>query len=73
MGAVEVVPAIVVVAAVVFAGFLSLRNASLSPADRYLCDTCKFNAPDLCKRSERPKALVCEAYSEGSLNQSGNA
>lgn len=29
---------------------------------RYLCDDCKFNDPELCRRAERPKALTCTAY-----------
>ncbi len=56
-----------VVAACAFAGFISLRNAKNMRGDRYLCGTCKFNSAELCHRSQRPKALVCLAYSQGEV------
>lgn len=29
---------------------------------KYLCEDCKFNNPDDCHKSERPKAVVCTSY-----------
>ena len=29
---------------------------------RYLCDTCKWDYGDACKRPERPNARVCPDY-----------
>jgi hypothetical protein len=28
----------------------------------YLCGDCRFNSPELCLKSERPKALDCTGY-----------
>lgn len=37
----------------------SLRNWR---GDRFLCDDCRFNDPELCKKRERGRALSCTAY-----------
>lgn len=37
----------------------SLRNWRGS---RFLCDDCRFNDPELCKKRERGRALICTAY-----------
>lgn len=29
---------------------------------KYLCEDCKFNSPEDCHKSERPKAVVCTGY-----------
>ncbi|HEY9681792.1 MAG TPA: hypothetical protein V6C86_09440 [Oculatellaceae cyanobacterium] len=29
---------------------------------RFLCDDCRFNDPEKCKKVERPRALVCTSY-----------
>lgn len=29
---------------------------------KYLCEDCRFNNPDDCHKSERPKAVVCSSY-----------
>ncbi len=31
-------------------------------AERYLCDTCKYDYGDVCKRPERPNATECDDY-----------
>ena len=28
----------------------------------YLCDDCKFNDPEKCKKPERPHAIICTSY-----------
>ena len=30
--------------------------------DRFLCDNCRFNQPELCFKAERPTALICHSY-----------
>lgn len=35
--------------------------------DRFLCDDCRFNAPESCLKSERPTAMSCMAYKTSSL------
>jgi len=29
---------------------------------KYLCDDCRFNNPELCLKTARPKAVECTAY-----------
>ncbi len=41
---------------------LTLAVAARWKGDRYLCDDCRFNDPELCHRAARPKALTCTAY-----------
>ena len=55
---------IAVVLAILAACGITVRAAKNWPGDRYLCDTCKYNAPEKCKKKERPKALVCYAFSK---------
>jgi predicted nucleic acid binding AN1-type Zn finger protein len=30
--------------------------------DKYLCDDCKYNDPESCKKVERPQAVDCASY-----------
>jgi len=30
--------------------------------ERYLCDTCKYDYGDVCRRPERPNAITCPDY-----------
>lgn len=39
--------------------FLLVRHRDRPPA---LCDTCRFNSPEECRRLERPTATVCAGY-----------
>jgi hypothetical protein len=39
--------------------FLCLNNWQ---GDRYLCQDCQFNSPDLCLKPERGHAVECTAY-----------
>jgi len=39
---------------------VAIRNRK--GAGNYLCDDCKFNDPNMCLKSERPRALICTAY-----------
>lgn len=43
---------------------ITLLSAWNWKGGRYLCENCKFNSPDLCHKSERPKAIMCKAYRE---------
>ena len=32
------------------------------PGGRFLCDSCRYNYGDVCRRSERPNAIRCPDY-----------
>ena len=38
------------------------RIAGVFRSSAYLCDTCKYDYGDACKRPERPNAKVCDDY-----------
>jgi hypothetical protein len=40
----------------------SLRRMFAVGSKRYLCDSCKWDYGNACKRPERPNALVCPDY-----------
>ena len=40
----------------------SLRRVFAMESRRYLCDTCKYDYGNVCKRPERPNALKCPDY-----------
>jgi len=44
---------------------LRQRVTALVFGERILCDTCKYDYGDACRRSERPNATVCEDYERG--------
>jgi len=31
-------------------------------AEKFLCDDCRFNSPELCQKKVRPQAVDCTAY-----------
>jgi hypothetical protein len=41
---------------------LLARLLGLAGAGQPLCDTCKYDYGDVCKRPERPNALRCPDY-----------
>ena len=41
------------------------RVAELILGERILCDTCKYDYGDACRRPERPNATRCEDYERG--------
>jgi len=41
---------------------LGLRRLFAKSGGNYLCDTCKFDYGDACRRPERPNARVCPDY-----------
>lgn len=40
----------------------AVRRIFAVSSRRYLCDTCKWDYGNACKRPERPNALVCPDY-----------
>jgi hypothetical protein len=38
------------------------RRLLAADSKRYLCDTCKWDYGNVCKRPERPNALSCPDY-----------
>ncbi len=40
----------------------TLRRLFAMESKRYLCDTCKYDYGNVCKRPERPNALRCPDY-----------
>lgn len=40
----------------------AVRRIFAVSSKRYLCDTCKWDYGNACKRRERPNALVCPDY-----------
>jgi hypothetical protein len=40
----------------------ALRGMLTLSSRRYLCDSCKWDYGNACKRPERPNALVCPDY-----------
>lgn len=53
-----IVPIAVATAAAVWTLLIAFRWKG----DKYLCDTCRFNNDEDCKKAERPRAEVCYAY-----------
>jgi hypothetical protein len=49
-------------AVAIAAAAITLNAARLWRGDRYLCDDCQFNQPELCNKPARPKATICFAY-----------
>lgn len=43
-------------------GLKKLVRRILLIEDTYLCDTCKYDYGDVCKRPERPNATECPDY-----------
>ena len=41
---------------------LTLKATAVWQGDRYLCDDCRYNDPELCLKPERPTAISCTAY-----------
>ena len=41
---------------------LASRLRTLTGSQTFLCDSCKLNYGEVCKRRERPNAIVCEDY-----------
>lgn len=41
---------------------LSIKAALNWPGDKFLCDDCRYNNADDCKKNERPAAVKCLAY-----------
>ncbi len=41
---------------------LFLRRLFLLEGATYLCDTCKWDYGNVCKRPERPNAKICPDY-----------
>ena len=70
LGAVEWYWPVTLVAAAI-AGYATHRSTSptgsgggggLFGRGEFLCDSCKYDHPDLCSRSERPNATRCPDY-----------
>lgn len=40
----------------------ALRRIFAASSKRYLCDTCKWDYGNVCRRPERPNALTCPDY-----------
>jgi hypothetical protein len=40
----------------------AVRRIFAAGSKRYLCDTCKWDYGNACKRPERPNALTCPEY-----------
>jgi hypothetical protein len=40
----------------------TLRRMFAMESQRHLCDTCKYDYGNVCKRPERPNALKCPDY-----------
>jgi hypothetical protein len=62
----EILEYVGIVACLYMAIKLTLKNARAWQGGRYLCDTCAYNAEDLCHKPERPKAIECYSYAQGS-------
>lgn len=45
-----------------FLSTLLAKLRGLVPNGRPLCDTCKYDYGNVCKRPERPNALKCPDY-----------
>ncbi|MBX9570123.1 MAG: hypothetical protein K2X77_14580 [Candidatus Obscuribacterales bacterium] len=45
-----------------FALGLTIASAWNWRGGKYLCDNCKFNNPEDCRKLDRPKAVLCKAY-----------
>ena len=41
---------------------LQARWTALRTPGKFLCDTCRYDYGDVCRRPERPNAQVCEDY-----------
>lgn len=41
---------------------LRARVVALTVPDRFLCDSCRYDYRDACRRPERPNATLCEDY-----------
>jgi len=41
------------------------RLAAVIFGERILCDTCRYDYGDACRRPERPNATRCENYERG--------
>lgn len=46
----------------IFASALTISAAWRWRGDKYLCDDCKFNNDEDCRKEERPLAISCLAY-----------
>jgi hypothetical protein len=42
--------------------FLTFLSAWHWRGGKFLCENCKFNNPDDCRKIERPKAIMCLSY-----------
>jgi hypothetical protein len=58
----EILAFAVVAICIGVASLLSFATIKSFKGDRFLCDDCQFNDPELCLKPERPKALECMAY-----------
>lgn len=49
----------------IFAVLLTLKSAWEWRGGKYLCEDCRFNNFNDCKKNERPKAIICFSYRQG--------
>lgn len=50
--------------AALLASALTLFCAFNWRGGKFLCDDCKYNSEDDCKKSQRPQAVICKAYAK---------
>lgn len=46
----------------VFAVLITLKSAWNWRGGKYLCDDCRFNNFNDCKKLERPRSIICLSY-----------
>jgi hypothetical protein len=56
------VEAFILAAVAAGAAAMTVEAAWHWQGERYLCDDCRFNDPELCLKPERPTANSCTAY-----------
>ncbi|HEY9867735.1 MAG TPA: hypothetical protein V6D08_00890 [Candidatus Obscuribacterales bacterium] len=56
------IEALILVVVAAAAAALTIDAALHWQGERYLCDDCRFNDPELCLKPERPTAVSCTAY-----------
>lgn len=44
------------------AAWLTIKISWNWRGDKYLCDNCRFNNDEDCKKADRPQAIVCLSY-----------
>ena len=60
-----IVPAAIALCAAVWTLLIAFRWKG----DKFLCDTCRFNNDEDCKKVERPQAEICYSYRQNTVRK----